>query len=186
MDLNALKDRAYQNAVKHGWYEQSMAEHGEIMLIATELGEALNADRIGKYADRIMFEKNFDTPQTDPDGHWKFCYETFIKDTVEDELADTFIRILSYCGNWDIDIIPSFFNEDCMSMMQSFMEREQNFPEELFTVLFTIVQGRDDDMLTALVRMIALARTHDIDLFWHIEQKMKYNEMRPYKHGKKY
>ena len=23
----------------------------------------------------------------------------------------------------------------------------------------------------------------NIDIFWHIEQKIKYNELRPYKHG---
>ena len=38
-----------------------------------------------------------------------------------------------------------------------------------------------------LLGIIGLANYLGIDLMWHIEQKMKYNELRPYKHeNKKY
>ena len=187
IDLNALRDRVYENACKHGWYDEMPTEQREVMLIVSEMSEAVNADRKGKYADRLMFEKNFDTPQIDPEGHWKFCYKTFIKDTVEDEIADTFLRLLSYSKHRDINILPTFFTELCIENMHSFMIREVGLPEQLYTVLFTIVDGDGDRVSLALVRLIVLARINDIDLLWHIEQKMKYNEMRPYKHGgKKY
>ena len=187
IDFNALRDRVYENACKHGWYDEMPTIQRELMLIVSEMSEAVNADRKGKYADRSMFEKNFDTPQTDPEGHWKFCYETFIKDTVEYEIADTFLRLLSYSKHRDIDLPPSFFMGNCVETMHSFMLREVGFPEQLYTVVFTITQGEEYSIPTALTRLIVLARINDIDLLWHIEQKMKYNEMRPYKHGgKKY
>lgn len=69
--------------------------------------------------------------------------------------------------------------------MHSFMIREVGLPEQLYTVVFTIVDGGEDRISIALLRLIVLARINDIDLPWHIEQKMKYNEMRPYKHGDK-
>lgn len=31
-----------------------------------------------------------------------------------------------------------------------------------------------------------MANIINIDIEWHIEQKINYNESRPYKHGKKY
>ena len=34
--------------------------------------------------------------------------------------------------------------------------------------------------------IFALAKHLDIDLLWHIEQKMRYNELRPKLNGKKY
>lgn len=37
-----------------------------------------------------------------------------------------------------------------------------------------------------ITQIFALADILDIDLMWHIEQKMKYNELRPKLHGKKY
>lgn len=37
-----------------------------------------------------------------------------------------------------------------------------------------------------LLGIIGLAKHLNIDLFWHIEQKMRYNELRENKHGKKY
>ena len=37
-----------------------------------------------------------------------------------------------------------------------------------------------------LLGIIGLAKYLNIDLFWHVEQKMRYNELRENKHGKKY
>jgi len=37
-----------------------------------------------------------------------------------------------------------------------------------------------------IVSIFGLAKHLEIDLFWHIEQKMKYNEFREKMHGKKY
>ena len=186
INLEDLKNEAFQNAVKHGWYDDPMSFHAEMMLIVTELGEVVNADRKERWACRDMFEKNIETPQEDSDGHWKFCYETFIKDTVEDELADCFIRILSFCGNRNINIMPYFFREESILQMHGYMQREKGMAECIFSVLYTIMPGEYNNIMISLVRLIALARILNIDLFWHIKQKMKYNELRPYKNGKKY
>lgn len=37
-----------------------------------------------------------------------------------------------------------------------------------------------------LLGIIGLANYLDIDLLWHINQKMRYNELRPMMHEKKY
>ena len=75
-----------------------------IALITSELSEALEADRKGKRADLNKLyeegakeaENGFNTFPSD--------FEDYIKDTVEDELADAIIRILDLCALMDIDI----------------------------------------------------------------------------------
>lgn len=177
-----LRDRAYQNAVKHGFYEnRTMIE--DCMLIITELSEAVQADRDNKFANRMVFEKNFDTPQKNPEAHFRFCYDVLMKDSVEDELADAFIRMLSFLGHAKVEVDTDFLGNEPVNLASEFMTGK-SFAEQVYTIVFSIVV--DDDLNCAMTRLISLCVIHDIDLLWHVEQKMKYNEMRPYKHGKKY
>lgn len=43
----------------------------------------------------------------------------------------------------------------------------------------------NDNLPLLLNEIFAFCQDREIDIFWHIEQKMKYNELRPYKHGNK-
>lgn len=43
----------------------------------------------------------------------------------------------------------------------------------------------DSFLRVALVEILVFCVQKDIYIFWFIEQKMKYNELRPYKHGNK-
>ena len=65
------------------------------MLCVSELSEALEADRKGRVANLDKFDKGI--------AHGDI-FETYIKDTFEDELADTVIRILDLCGARGIDL----------------------------------------------------------------------------------
>ena len=184
INWNELRDRAYQNAVKHGWYEEYTDIFHHMMMFVTELGEVVNADRKGQYANRTMFELNFYRSITDPERHWIFCYETYIKDTVEDELADAVIRLLSFAGWQNYEIDNSLFSKESFD---DFIERFKD--NRMTTLLFCIIMGLNDENINlsdTLYFIISVAYMLNIDIFWYIEQKMKYNEMRPYKHGKKY
>lgn len=67
------------------------------MLCTSELAEALEADRKEKYADLEMFASLSKLSE-------KVAFEDHVKDTIEDELADTIIRILDICKAKNIDI----------------------------------------------------------------------------------
>ena len=45
MDLNNLRDEAYAIAREHGWHEQEHSDEHHLMLIITEMAEAVQADR---------------------------------------------------------------------------------------------------------------------------------------------
>ena len=181
---NELRDRAYQNAVKHGWYKKKNTGVHDVMMIITELSEAINADRKINRANRMLFENDIHTPHPDPEKNFMLCYGIHMKDSVEDELADAFIRSLSLCGAKGKDMDPDYFTDESVNIMLGFMLQEEGFVEQIFSIVYTLIT--EEEIFIAMTRMLALAVILDIDLLWYVEQKMKYNEMRPYKHGKLY
>lgn len=194
MNINELKDRAYKIACEHGWYDEEHSLIHHLMLVITELSEAVNADRIGKYAQRKMFERESVTPQLNPEEHWCYCYQTFIKDTVEDELADAAIRILSLLGKHEVKLDEELFKKETINegLKDANQRLSQGFllSEDVFFLSYELTHLQDEGsnltLDTILLHLIMTAFGRNIDLFWHIEQKLKYNESRPYKHGKKY
>ena len=183
INWNELIDRAYQNAVNHGWHEEPYSVEHYLMLVITELSESVNADRSGLYADRLEFEKSTNKPAIS-DEYWKYCFEDYIKDTVEDELADAAIRFLDFAGVHDYQIDRKLFKEEAYAESSKELEK-CSFTKIIFCVIMSFNDVRTN-ISSILYFLFAIAWHYKIDLLWHIEQKMKYNEMRPYKHGKKY
>jgi len=62
-------------------------------------------------------------------------------------------------------------------------EDEKYFQQEFEVSVKNTIQ---DELADAMIRIMDIAQYMNIDLQWHIQMKMKYNELRPYKHGKKY
>lgn len=192
MDINKLKEEAYQTAVDHGWYEQKRSVTHHIMMVITELGEAINADRSHKYADREMFEEmiELDYPFSF-DVHWSACFERYIKDSMEDELADAVIRLLTILGGKGVTIPEDAFSEEGLAKGVDVANRsisrhhnsvEPTLPEELFVIVRSLMNP-EDSLLEVVYFLIAIAMRRNIDINWHVVQKMKYNKLRPYMHG---
>jgi len=78
-----------------------------LMLIVSELSEALEADRKNKHAQlgkfRYHYEHIFQTGES-LDSRFKNAFEQHVKDTFEDEIADAFLRLMDLCGAYGIDI----------------------------------------------------------------------------------
>ncbi len=102
--LNELRDKIHQNALDHGFYDNEKVNIPEkLMLIVSELGEAMEAYRNDKYADLEFFNKLLNEPINRRPLVTEI-FEKFVKDSFEDELADAIIRLLDLCGYMGIDI----------------------------------------------------------------------------------
>lgn len=98
MKLNDLATSIHAGNKARGFWDEERNIGEALMLVVTELSEALEAHRSGKtcsHNDKVAYFESDDMIQT---------FKKNIKDTFEDELADAIIRILDLCGGLDIDI----------------------------------------------------------------------------------
>ena len=106
MTITELCKAAHDNAVAKGFYgddgkgERNKAEL--LMLIVSELGEALEADRNNYHCGNDIAKRLLDDPIRDI--AWKNDFENLVKDSFSDEISDTFIRLADMCGYLGIDI----------------------------------------------------------------------------------
>lgn len=180
MNLNELRDKAYQCAVAHGWHEENLSDEHFLCLVISELMEAVESDRKGMHANRANFEYYMKQRKRD-DGEFMYAFKQDIKDSVEDELADACIRMLDLAGlrGYDLD---SFEYEGSDTEDYS----DMTFTESMFRICVYVTDNfyRDEPFIL-LNEIFSFCKNRNIDIFWYIDQKMKYNELRSYKHGDK-
>lgn len=188
-ELNALKERAYKTAVKHGFHEDAKSDAYYLGLVMSEMGEAINADRKGLHANMKGYEayisKGFP---------FKVCFEAYIKDTVEDEIADIVIRLLDFAGmKWYTLLISGFSELPSNAIIETFAGN--GLSGTLFHLIGVLSDSLEDDSTKATVGIVIniisdcfykLTGGSDCDLWWFVKQKMRYNELRPKLNGKKY
>lgn len=186
MNLNELRDQAYKTACEHGWHEENLSNEHYLCLVISELMEAVEADRKRMHAFRTPFEDFICRFTTDPEHAYKVAFDEYIKDSVEDELSDAVIRLLDLAGLKGIDLENFNYEESHISDYSGL-----SFTEAMFGITKEITNGfTEDDVLeekihSVLNEIFSFCEDMEIDIEWHIEQKMKYNELRPYKHGNK-
>lgn len=185
--LNQLRDEAYATACEHGFHEQKHSSEHLLMLVITEMSEAVQADRKGLRANMKAFDY---WKEKEGDGFkdkFSDVYKSCISGTVEDELSDIVIRLLDIAGLCNIDLeyaeclltkTKGFFIEDGISLTE-FMFREcKEITEEV---------PLDIKINYVVAEIIHYAKLKlDTDLYRYIDLKMKYNKLRPYLNGKKY
>ncbi len=193
MHYKEYTERAYEIACRHGFHDKDQPLAHWLMLVITEVSEMVEADRKSKRAQVAMFKRESVSPQPKDrvKSHWQFCFEQFIKDTVEDEMADVCIRLFDLAGNERCEIHEVNYTEWRFGeMRQMFMNND--FPVKAYELCLILVErgmypGTLEMVISSAISFLCYwAKTENIDLEWHINQKMKYNDMRSRLHGKKY
>lgn len=107
--LNELADKCYHIAIDKGFNEYNGGNFNsvvprDLMLIVSELGEALEAIRNNKFLTPEMKLYYVERMSQLPQGFSMTTFDNVIKDTFEDEIADAMIRLLHLSAMLDIDI----------------------------------------------------------------------------------
>lgn len=188
-----LVGRAYATAVEHGFHNEERSNSHFLMLVLSEIGEMVEADRKNRHADIAAFNDLLYTPQAvgDMDARWKYLFERYVKDTVLDEMADVVIRILDFCGTRCIDL-GDVYDTSSWSFAEYFGDR--SFCEQCYELALRIAAVDDRTeasvvqakMKSALMYCLSMADYYHADLLWHVRQKMRYNGQRAVRHGKAY
>ena len=176
INLDDLKDRIFKCNKEAGFHDKDLGNVTYVMLIITELSEAVNADRKGNYASQKISSTSRYTSFPTSENRFKKEFNAFIKDTVEDELADAVIRILDLCARRNVNISLSEHQISwrvlCITK-ESFIESVY-FNIKPLTNPYFILDGAN--VVSILENIFAIAYSRNIDLLWHIEQKVRYNE----------
>lgn len=90
--LNELAQEIYHNNKEKGFWDNERNVGEMLMLVTSELGEAMEAHRKGKFANMEDYEI------------FTGDFECSIKDSFEDEIADSIIRLLDMSAGLGIDI----------------------------------------------------------------------------------
>ena len=188
MELNELRDRAYKTACEHGFHEEELSNKHFLMLVITELSESVVADRKGRLGaiESYKFLSNESIVRTgNPEYFNDVAFVSRIKDSVGDELADAAIRLLDLAGLRNVEVQRI----ETMEAAYVYLFKSMPFPECIYDIVLNITKYErtiHSCINISLASIFALAESRDIDLLWHINEKMKYNELRPNKHGKLY
>lgn len=59
---------------------------------------------------------------------------------------------------------------------------EMTFTEAMYNITSYVMEWNVSEILNEI---FAFCKDRKINIFWNIEQKMRYNKLRPYKHGNK-
>lgn len=186
--LNALKERAYKTAVEHGFHEDVKPDAFYLGLVMSEAGEAINADRKRLHADAKGFEE-------DEANGLQFAenFKKHMKDSVEDEIADIVIRLLDFAGLKGYRLLISGYSaRPSNAIIETFAEN--GLSGTLFHLNGALSDSLDDNSLKSCVGIVINIISDcfeemtgsDKDLWWFVDRKMEYNELRPKLNGKKY
>lgn len=201
IDIIEYSKKAHEAAKAKGWWDEVKPMETYLMLIISELAECMEADRKGKRANVEYFTKRMaeiEASVSDDRTHENYLntvferlFKSHIKDSVEDELADAAVRILDLLGFvclQENDTEEAFrhieyrFNEVKRSTN---IHEIYSLPESLFLIVCAIKDAELWRLCRVLWLIFTLASQNNVDLLWHIDQKMKYNKTRPHKHGNK-
>lgn len=94
--LNQSANVIFQNNKEKGFWDNPRNVGELLMLVTSELGEAMEAHRKGKFANGHLMADSY--------ADWKEWFENHYKDTFEDEIADAVIRLLDLSAGLGIDL----------------------------------------------------------------------------------
>lgn len=107
MDIQAISKEIHENARAKGFWDKERNLGEILMLIVSEVSEAMEADRENRFANKKGFKagmEGWEEDWYDYNRKFKSEFEMTIKNTLEDELADVMIRVMDLAYSRSINL----------------------------------------------------------------------------------
>lgn len=178
----------HERAVAKGFWDEPHLRSHYFVLADGELSEAVEADRIGRWAK--LTPEQIEELRGLEGAAYAQAFLRLVKDAVEDELADAVIRLADLYGR----LLEEKPRLQSKRLEDEYVPSEAYFAELPLTLFIFRVKCRLFETIVAeatrirrvVVLIEAYASSIGIDLMAHIDLKLKYNATRPALHGKKY
>ena len=188
--LNRYAKDCHERAVAKGFWDGTHTVGHYLMLAFGELHEAIEADRIGKWAK--LDPDTIDTLQRIEGEPYAQEFLREVKDTVEDEIADAVKRLLDLLG-WMLKdrALSETEVETDLGVSAFYIAGEMTLAEALWPIVQEACchcgkYAHRYAILYSIKSLELLCDRLGIDLMTHIELKLKYNATRPALHGERY
>lgn len=157
--LNGLRDAIYANARLKGWWETDRPMAQSLVLVVSELAEAVEAYR----NDQIGTHYEAGSPAK-PEG-------------VVPELADAVIRLLDIAGRFGIE----------QRLPDAIRRHTSDFFPDMFGIMARVVRLREDYPQDAIpmIENLAMTWVSRAEFWATVMEKHQYNLGREYRHGGK-
>ncbi len=192
-----LIERCHAGSRAKGFWDETPPQGQQLMLVISELAEALEAHRKGLQADFPLYKESLErvalmTPEQHKQEAWARAFVACVKDSVGDELADAYIRLCDFAGGFGLDIDGLIATEDEWYDLSAGVG--QNFGEALLSITYDVASAwvneaettKEVPLGTAMAEIRLLCDREGIDLATHIDLKLRYNATRNRLHGKSY
>lgn len=176
--LNELSAKVNTRANNNGWWDTPRPLRRTLGLVITEMSEAVEAVRVGRFAPNGCISTARNCMDEGLDVFVSY-FGGVVKDTLEDEIADSFIRVLDFIGQEKLfcrDLVPVIISE--------------KDPMDFFVNFVKLVNPRFDNISSdgacdLLDYLVGCAIHFDFDLLGHVSMKLDYNATRGIRHGGK-
>ncbi len=97
MNYNELSKRAYENALRRGFWKDRRSREINLMCILIEISKLVQVESNQSYANLYEYKDSVS------EYGIPFCMKAYIEGTVEDEFANISIQLLELAGDLGID-----------------------------------------------------------------------------------
>lgn len=168
-----------------GFHDRDVSLPEIFGLIISEMCEAMEAERKGRAIESDIYDMVLSC-----DAGFENVFNQTVKDTVGDELADVFIRCMDAVGKYNKENNDIVLFKHCIDERVKILNNTPNtFAFYVCHLAYWVTSNEKiccNYFTTIMEICAAIAIIHNIDLGKAIEAKIRYNETRGYKHGKKY
>ncbi len=197
MNIKQLIKENYEIAKSKGFYPKDSKIEDHLMGIVSELGEAYEAHRGGKFAKPSLYTIDELATEMEKNNEHFNLYKSYfvsgVKDSFEDELADVFIRLFNLCGHYvdpmNYDVVEKNFNRNRavgdMEVSEMLFRFQVTHLKQIFMDLSKGLVPAGE-LGFAMKGLYLYCEKLNIPIEKHIKAKMEYNKTREHLHGKQY